>query len=80
VEGSFSHAGDDFRWRQSKHTGETLRKQFLFRQCPQANNGILVGDCEVLDTAETENHLELKKEVDERKLHRMAKVHNFLGM
>ena len=26
----------------------------------------------------TENNLELKKEAEERKLHRIAKVHNFL--
>jgi len=29
---------------------------------------------------ETENHLELKREVEERKLHRLAKVHNVLKM
>ena len=40
----------------------------------------MAGDCTALDTADTENNLELKKEVEERKLHRMAKVHNFLEM
>jgi hypothetical protein len=31
-----------------------------------------------MDTMNTENNLEMKKEVEERKLHRMAKVHDFL--
>jgi len=33
-----------------------------------------------LDTTNTENDLEMKKEAEERKLHRMAKVHDFLEM
>jgi len=33
-----------------------------------------------LDTANTENDLEMKREVEKRKLHRMAKVHNLLEM
>jgi len=40
----------------------------------------LAGDCGELDTAETENNMELKNEAEERKLHRMAKVHNLLEM
>jgi hypothetical protein len=41
---------------------------------------ILAGvDC-ALDTTNTENELEMWKEVEERKLHRMANVHNFLEM
>jgi len=39
-----------------------------------------VGDDPVLDTTEAENAIELKREADERKLHKMAKVHNFLEM
>jgi hypothetical protein len=33
-----------------------------------------------LDTSYTDNDLEIKKEAEERKLHRMAKVHDFLEM
>ena len=33
-----------------------------------------------LDNPNTENNSEMKKEVEERKLHRMAKVHDFLEM
>jgi len=32
------------------------------------------------DTINTENNTEMKKEAEEKKFHRMAKVHNFLGM
>jgi len=40
----------------------------------------LAGGCAGLDTTETEHNLELKKEAEKRILHRMAKVHDFLGM
>ena len=38
------------------------------------------GDDPVLDTTNTENNLEMKKEAEKRKLHSMAKVHNLLEM
>jgi len=40
----------------------------------------MVGDDQALDMTKTENHMEMKREVEERKLHRMAKVHDFLEM
>jgi hypothetical protein len=40
----------------------------------------LAGDDPALDTTNTENYLEMKKEAEERKLHRMATVHNSLEM
>jgi len=40
----------------------------------------LAGTDPELDNANTEINLELKKEAEERKLHRMAKVHDFLEM
>jgi len=80
VEASFSLGRDVIGWRQSKTTGETLWEKVVLKQFAQGNNGILAGDYTALDTTETENDLELKKEVEERKLHRMAKVHNFLEM
>ena len=45
-----------------------------------ANNGILAGDDPALDRSETVNDVELKREAEDRKLPRMAKVHNFLDM
>jgi hypothetical protein len=80
VETSFSLGRDVIGWRQSKTTGETLREKVIVRQFARANNGILVCTDRELDTAHTENNSEMKKEAEERKLHRMAKVHNFLEM
>jgi hypothetical protein len=40
----------------------------------------LAGTDPELDTMNTENNSEMKKEAEERKLHRMAKVHDFLEM
>jgi hypothetical protein len=50
----------------------------VVRQFAQAKNRILVGDCLALDKTETENALELMKEAEERKLHKMAQVHDML--
>jgi len=41
---------------------------------------MLAGTEPELDTMNTENNAEMKKEAEERKLHRMAKVHDFLEM
>jgi hypothetical protein len=65
VEARFSLGRDVIGWRQSKTTGETLREKVVVRQFARANNGILAGDCAVLDTTETENALELKTVADE---------------
>jgi len=78
VEASFSLGRDVIGWRQSKTTGKTLREKVVVRQFARANNGILAGTGRELDTPHTENDSEMKKEAEERKLHRMAKVHNFL--
>jgi len=80
VEASFSLGRDLIGWRQSKTTGETLREKVLIRDFARANNGILAGTDSELDTTNTENDSEIKKEAAERKLHRMAKVHNCLEM
>jgi len=80
VEGSFSLGRDVIGWRQSKTTGETLHEKVIVRQFARANNGILAGTDPELDTTNTENNSEMKKEAEERKLHRMAKVHDFLEM
>jgi len=80
VEASFSLGRDVIAWWQSKTTGETLREKVVVRQFARANNGILAGADQTLDTTNTENDSEMKKEAEERKLHRMAKVHDFLEM
>jgi len=80
VEASFSLGRDVIGWRQSKTIGETLREKVLVRQFAPASNGILAGTDQELNTPHTENDSEMKKEAEERKLHRMAKVHYFLEM
>jgi len=77
AEASFSLGWDVIGWRQSKTTGETLREKVVVRQFARANNGILAGTDPELDTTNTDTNLEVKKEVEDRKLHRMAKVHDF---
>jgi len=80
VESSFSLGRDVIGWRQSKITGDTLRKKVVLRQFTRAKNGILAGDETESDTTHTEIDTEMNKEVEERNLHRMAKVHEFLEM
>jgi len=80
VEASFSLGQDVIGWRQSKTTGQTLREKVVVRLFARANNGILGGTDPELDTTNTENDSEMKKQAEERKLHKMAKVHNFLEM
>jgi hypothetical protein len=80
VEASFSLVQDVISWRQSKTTGETIRKKVVVRQFARANNGILAGTDPELDNANIENNLEMKYEAEERKLPRMAKVHDILAM
>jgi hypothetical protein len=80
VEASFSLGRDVIGWRQSKTTGETLRENVVVRQFAQANSGLLAGDDPVLDPDSTDNDMEMKREAEEKKLHRMAKVHELLEM
>jgi len=80
VEASFSLGRDVIGWRPSKTSGETLRKKVVIRQFAWANNRILAGTDPELDTTKTENDSEMKNEAEERKLHRIAKVHEFLKM
>jgi hypothetical protein len=49
-------------------------------QFARANTGILAGTDPELDKMNPENDLEMKKEAEDRKLHRMAKVYDFLEM
>jgi hypothetical protein len=80
VEGSLSLGRDVIGWRQSKSTGMTVCEKVIPSKFAQANNGILAVTDPELDTTNTKNDREMKKEAEKRKSHRMAKVHNFLEM
>jgi len=80
VEASFSLGRDVIGCRQSKTTGETLHKNGVARQSAWANNGISGGDIPLLDTTNTHNNSEMRKEAEERKMHPVAKVHDPLEM
>jgi hypothetical protein len=67
-------------WRKSKTTGDTFGEKVVVWQFAQANNGLLAGDEPVLDPSSTDNDMKIKREAEEKKLPRMAKVHDILGM
>jgi len=80
VEASISLGWDIIGWRQSKATGGMPWEIVAVRQFAWANNAILAGDYSPLDYTETKNNLQLKKEVEERTFHKIAKVHDILEM
>ena len=80
VEPSVSLLWEVMGWRVSKTTGDSLRMNVVLMQVAGANHWILPVDYTAFDTIQTENDLELMKEAEGRKLHRMAKVHNVLEM
>jgi len=65
VEASVAFARDIIGWRQSTTTGKMLWEKVEVRQFAWANTGILAGNYTALDTTETENDLELKKDTEE---------------
>jgi len=77
---NFSLGRDVIGWSQSKTTGETRPEKVVVRQFVQSNIKIMAGTDHELDTTNTENDSEMEKEAEERKLHRMAKVHDVLEM
>jgi len=80
VEASFSLGQDVIGWKQTKTTVETRHEKVVFRQFARVYTGIFTRTDRELDTTQTENHSEMKKEAEERKLDRRARVHNFLEM
>jgi len=52
----------------------------VVRQFARANTGILAVTDPQLHTTNTENDSEMKKEAEQRKLHRLAKVYDFFEM
>jgi len=80
VESSFSLGRDVIGWRQSKTAGDTLHEKVVVRQFTGASHGILAGKDPESDTTNHENDSEMNKAGEERKLYRLAKVHDFLKM
>jgi hypothetical protein len=80
VVASISPGRDVIGWRQSKPTGESIAEEELLRQFARPNPGIIPGARPDLVTKNTEYNSEMKEVPDERKLHRMAKVHHCLEM
>jgi len=78
VEASFSLSQDVISWRKSKTTGKTFRKKVVVMQFAWANYGELAGNAPVLDTTNTDNNLEMKREVEKKTLCRMANIHDCL--
>jgi len=66
VEASYSFGRDVIGWRQSKTTGKTLHEEVLVRQFARANNGLLPGDDPELNPTSTNNHMEMKREKEQR--------------
>jgi len=67
-----------YGWRQSKTTGERVQEKVVVQKSARANKRTVAGNCTALYHAKTENDLEWKNNACDRKLHRMAKVHDFL--
>jgi hypothetical protein len=80
AEASFSHSRDVIGLKQSQSTGETLGETVVVRPHPRAIIRFSAGTDGELDNANTDNNSEMNKEVEDRKLHQMAKFHDFLDM
>jgi len=80
VEASFSLGRDVIRWRQSKTTRTTVREKVVVRKFSRANHGFLAGDDPQLDPTSSDINMEMIRETGQRKLHQLAKVHDFVKM
>jgi hypothetical protein len=80
VEVNFCLGPDVVGWRESKITGETLCKNVGVGYFAPPIDVIQVGDHPALDTTNTENDSQKMNVADERHMHKMAKVHDFLVM
>jgi len=76
VEASFTLGRYVIGWSQWKTTGETLHEKVVVSQLATAINRISAGDEPVLDRTNPENDSETMGAVEDRELHRIAKVHN----
>jgi hypothetical protein len=57
----------------------SLREKMVVRQFARSNNGVLAGDTTDLKTLAS-GDIEAQKAVEDKKLNRLAKVHDFLDM
>jgi len=80
VEVRVSLGRDQIGWRQSKTTAKTVFTEVAVRQFARANTRLLAGDDPVSDKSSTDNDIEMKRDVEEKKLHWVATVHNCLEM
>jgi hypothetical protein len=80
VEVSVSIGQDVIGWRKSKSTGKTFCEKVIASQFAEANDGILAVHDPALDKTNIEKNFEIKNKAKVRKLHRMAKVQDFLVM
>jgi len=77
---SLSNAWDYIRLRQSTTRGEILGEQVVIMKFAWVINRIFAGNDSALDMTNTENDSEMKNDLGERQLDRMAEVHDHLEM
>jgi hypothetical protein len=80
VETTLFLAQDVISYRQSITAGDTRCKEVIARRSHQVTNGLLAGDDSELNMTNTDNDLEIQREVEQKILHRMAKVHDVMEM
>jgi hypothetical protein len=80
VEASFSLGRDVIGWKQSKTTGQTLSEKVVVHQFARSNAGLLAADILITHPLDPDNDAEIKKEAEQKKPQRTAKVHDFLEM
>jgi len=80
LEASFSLARDVMCWRQSNPTATTHCETVIVRQFARTINGISACYDPAFDMTNTKHNTEMKSVVEDRTLHRMAKVHDVVEM
>jgi len=80
VEASSTLGRDVIRWWQSNTTGGTLCKMVVVRQFARANHGLLAGYDPVLNPTSTDKDMEMRREAEQKKLHRMGQGHDMSEM
>jgi hypothetical protein len=77
---SFYLFQDVIGWSKSITTGQTLGKNMVVWQLARSNAGLLVGNIPITHSLDVDNNAEIKKEAEKKKLHRMAKILDYLEM
>jgi hypothetical protein len=76
---SFTLGQDVLSWSQSTTKGSTLHKNVIEWQVASEHNVILTGTNPALDTENTENGADMKKEEQERELQNNGQCSRLLG-